>query len=90
MVRWYGPEGVTYTDYTVVSPSENENCADAFTTSITNGGIRGGDGEASAFLVNYRMKRSATIARPTVTMFLNGLATIDEVSEEETHVTGEA
>lgn len=86
----YGPEGVTYTDYTVVSPSENESCPDVFATSITNGGIRGGDGEQAAYLVKMQSEEISDdcSAQPS-TVFLNGLATIDEVSEEETHVNGE-
>ena len=86
----YGPEGVTYTDYTVVSPSENENCADVFTTSITNGGIRGGDGQESAYLVKMQNEEiSDDCSVQPSTVFLNGFATIDEFSDEETHVNGE-
>ena len=86
----YGPEGVTYTDYTVVSPSENETCPDVFATSITNGGIRGGDGEEAAYLVKMQSEEiSDDCSVQPSTAFLNGLATIDEVSEEETHVNGE-
>ena len=85
----YGPQGVTYTDYTVISPSENENCTDVFTTAIANGGMRGGDGEATSFLVKLQNEEvSDDCSVQPSTMFLNGLATIDEVSEEETLVNG--
>ena len=53
-------------------------------------GIRGGDGEESAFLVKMQREEiSDDCSVQPSTMFLNGLATIDEVSEEETHVNGE-
>ena len=87
--RWCMVLKATYTDYTVVSPSENENCADAF-YGHCNGGMRGGDGEATSFLVKLQNEEfNDDYSVQPSTMFLNGLATIDEISEEETHVNGE-
>ena len=87
----YNEAGVSYNSYTVTTPSGDENCPDAFTTSITDGGSRfdyeTGKTPFIVKLQNEELGEDCTTSPSTT--FLNGDVTIDESNIEESIINGE-
>ena len=87
----YSAQGVHYDSYTVTTPSENENCPESFTTTITDGGTRINTETSNLpFLIKLQNEELSEDCSPEAsTIFLNGTVHIDETSTEETLINGE-
>ena len=87
----YNEAGVSYNSYTVTTPLGDENCPDAFITSITDGGSLIDDETGDIpFIVKLQNEELDEDCNPVPsTVFLNGDVNIDESNSEETLVNGD-
>ena len=71
----YGPSGVDFNAYAVTSPTEDENCPGAFTTT-TDGGVRIAANNTPMPLIKMQNENLDENCEPTPsTSYLNGVLT---------------